>query len=77
MVIVSLISQTGRVERIVADNTIIRQFLINNNVNPESGMTSVSGTTLSTGELDKTFADFGISDHCFVANVAKPNGANK
>ena len=41
----------------------------------ESGIINLDGSTLNPGDLDKTFADFGIKENCFLLNVAKVDNA--
>ena len=40
-------------------------------------MTSLDGTTLMPGDLDKSFAQFGITEKCFLLNVVKADNAAK
>lgn len=35
------------------------------------GTTNLDGATLRPGDASKTFADFGITDTCFLVNVPK------
>ena len=35
----------------------------------------LDGSTLSPGDMDKTFADFGITEKCFLLSVVKTSGA--
>ena len=39
------------------------------------GLMHLDGASLSPGDLDKTFADFGITEKCFLLNVAKAENA--
>ena len=43
-------------------------------IKSESGDFSDS-LTLSPGDLDKTFADFGIAEKCYLLNVVKADNA--
>lgn len=60
---------------IVDNNTTLRTVLEDNDVDYTRGMTSLDGATLGAGELDKTFADYGITDKCYLLNVVKADNA--
>ena len=36
-----------------------------------TGSLHLDGATLKPGDLDKTFADFGITEKCYLINVVK------
>lgn len=56
-------------------NTTLREALESKGIDYTIGMTSLDGATLSPGELDKTFADFNITERCFLLNVVKADNA--
>lgn len=60
---------------IVDENTTLRKVLEDNGVDYTIGMTSLDGSTLGAGELDKTFADFGITEKCYLLNIVKSDNA--
>ena len=60
---------------IVDENTTLRQVFEDNNVDYTVGMSSLDGSTLAPGDLDKTFADFGITEKCYLLNVVKADNA--
>lgn len=39
------------------------------------GQTKLDGSSLAAGDLDKTFADFGIAEKCYLVNIAKQDNA--
>lgn len=39
------------------------------------GMMHLDGVILKPADLDKTFADFGIAEKCFLLNVVKADNA--
>lgn len=65
----------GRRDYPVDENTTLRQALESHGIDYSRGMTSLDGCTLAPGDLDKTFADFGINSSCFLMNVVKADNA--
>jgi len=65
----------SRSQSIIDENTTLREALEQANIDYAIGMTSLDGVTLKAGDLDKTFADFGIEDHCYLMNVVKADNA--
>lgn len=63
-------------KRIVIDeNVTLRSCLEENGIEYTRGMMHLDGATLRPGDLDKTFADFGITDKCFLLSVTKTDNA--
>lgn len=60
---------------IVEETTTLRKVLEDAGIDYTIGMTSLDGSTLAPGDLDKTFADFGITEKCYVLNVIKADNA--
>lgn len=60
---------------IIDENTTLRTALEENGVDYSVGMTSLDGSTLAPGDLDKTFSDFGITEKCYLLNVVKADNA--
>lgn len=60
---------------IIDENTTLRAALEENGIDYSVGMTSLDGSTLAPGDLDKTFADFGIAEKCYLLNVVKADNA--
>lgn len=61
-------------------NTTLRAAMEQAGVDYTSGMTTLDGSTLGPGDLNKTFADFGFDgseghDKCFLINVVKADNA--
>lgn len=61
----------------IDENTTLRQALEQAGIDYSIGMTSLDGTTLQPGDLDKSFAQFGITERCFLLNVVKADNAAK
>lgn len=56
----------------VSHDTTLRQVFEENEVDYGSGMNSLDGATLKTGDLDKSFAEMGVTgDQCYLLNTAK------
>ena len=60
---------------IVDENITLRDCLEQNGVEYGVGQLHLDGSALSPGDLDKTFADFGITEKCFLLSVAKTTNA--
>lgn len=55
----------------VSEDATLRSVLEDNQIDYSVGMTSLDGATLQAGDLDKTFASFGITEQCYLLNTAK------
>jgi len=62
-------------EVLLPPNTILREALESAGIDYTRGVMNLDGSPLSPGDLDKTFADFGIVQKCFLLNVAKADNA--
>lgn len=60
---------------IVEPTKTLRQVLEANEIDYTRGVMHLDGASLEAGDLDKTFADFGITDKCFLLNVVKADNA--
>lgn len=60
---------------IVDSNTTLRQVFEDAGVDYANGQANLDGTSLKPGDLDKTFADFGVAEHCFLTSVVKTTNA--
>lgn len=75
MIKVTIGNNVKRKVMVIDENTTLRAALYEAEVDYSRGTTNLSGTVLSQDDLDKTFADFGITDMCFLTNVAKADNA--
>ena len=75
MINVVIGNNLNRTTAIVNENTTLRAALESNGVDYSIGMTSLDGSTLRPGDLDKTFAEMGITEKCFLINVVKADNA--
>lgn len=61
---------------IVEKTTTLRQaFDMSANFGYDGGLVQLEGNVLQYDDLDKTFADFGIEEKCFLLNVIKVDNA--
>ncbi len=60
---------------IVDENTTIRSFLEDVGIDYSRGQTSIDGAPLNPGDMDKTFAQLGVTTRCFLFNVVKLDNA--
>lgn len=68
-------NNVSRETQIVDSTVTLRQVLEDANIDYTRGTMHLDGATLQPGDLDKTFADFGIADKCFLLNVVKADNA--
>lgn len=61
--------------QIVDSSTTLRQILEAAGIDYTRGMTTLDGGVLPPGSLDKTFDDFGITDHAYLLSVVKQDNA--
>lgn len=57
------------------NTTTVRQFLEENEIDYSRAITSIDGCPLQAGDMDKTFADFGITEKCLLTSVVKADNA--
>lgn len=59
----------------VDPNTTLRSALDSINFDYSNGMLTLDGSPLQAGDIDKTFASFGIKEKCFLLSVVKADNA--
>lgn len=69
-----------RVTESFTPDTTLRSAMEQAGIDYTSGMTTLDGSTLGPGDLNKTFAEFGYDgseghDKCFLLNVVKADNA--
>jgi hypothetical protein len=63
-------------DTVIVDSTAtLRGVLEDAGVDYSSGMMHLDGSSLNPGDLDKSFASFGITDKCYLLNVVKADNA--
>lgn len=75
MIKVTVGNNVKRESIIVDENTTLRAVLEDNGIDYTSGTMHLDGSSLKPGEIDKTFADLGINEKCYLLNVVKADNA--
>lgn len=75
MIKVTMGNNLERKDEIVNPNTTLRAALETAGVNYRVGMMNLDGSPLDDEDLDRTFADHGVTDRCFLLNVVKADNA--
>ncbi|MCL2500731.1 MAG: hypothetical protein FWE90_10435 [Defluviitaleaceae bacterium] len=75
MIKVTMGNNVKRSDEILDRNTTLREALDNAGIDYTRGIMNLDGSTLNPGDLDKTFADFGITEKCYLLNVVKADNA--
>jgi len=75
MIKVTIGNNLKRTVEILDENTTLREALEDAEIDYTTGIINLDGSTLSPGDLDKTFADFGIIDKCYLLKVVKADNA--
>lgn len=58
----------------VDDTSTLRSVIEENGFNPNAGF-NLSGRSLVHGDIDKTFADFGVDEYCSLMATQKADNA--
>lgn len=64
-----------RETKILDETTKLRKALEDAGVDYTRGSVTLDGATLAPGDLDKTFAQHGITEKCFLLQVVKADNA--
>jgi len=75
MIKVTMGNNVKRTSEVLDENTTLREVLEDAGIDYTIGMMNLDGSTLAPGDLDKTFADFGITEKCYLLNVVKADNA--
>lgn len=75
MVKITVGNNVQRSTVIVPSTQTLRKTLEDAGVDYTKGMTTLDGSTLGAGELDKSFGDMGIKEKAFLLNVVKADNA--
>lgn len=60
---------------LVEDTMTPRQLLEEKEINYATGITTLDGAPLGRGDLDRSFAELGITDKCYLLCVVKADNA--
>lgn len=75
MIKVTVGTNTRRTSVIVEPNRTLRSVLEDQDIDYSTGTLHLDGSTVTPGQLDKTFAELGITEKCFLISVVKADGA--
>lgn len=75
MIKVTVGNNVRRNSTIVEEQTTLREVLETNEIDYTRGTMHLDGSTLQPGDLDKSFAEMGIKEKCFLLNVVKADNA--
>lgn len=75
MIQVTVGTNTQRNKITVDPDTTLRQVLEEQEVNYAVANVHLDGSALKPGDLDKSFADLGITDSCYLIAVIKADNA--
>ena len=64
-----------RETKIVNSSATLRNVLEEAGIDYTRGTVNLDGSTLAPGDLDKTFAQFGITEKCYLLQVVKADNA--
>ena len=75
MIKVTIGNNVKRTSEILDENTTLREALEDAEIDYTRGTMNLDGSSLNPGDLDKTFAEMGIKEKCFLLNVVKADNA--
>lgn len=80
MIKVTVGNNVERKAVIIPETTTLKQCLEDNGIDLSRGTIHLDGSSLQTGEINKTFAELGYDgtaghDKCFLLNVVKADNA--
>jgi len=75
MIKVTMGNNVKRTSEVFDESTTLREALESVGVDYTLGVMNLDGSSLSPGDLDRTFSDFGIIEKCFLLNVVKADNA--
>ena len=75
MIKVTIGNNVKRESIIIDENTTLRTALEDNGVDYTTGTMHLDGSSLKPGDLDKSFAELGITEKCYLLNVVKADNA--
>ena len=75
MIKVTMGNNVKRTSEILDENTTLREGLDDSGIDYTTGIMNLDGSTIDPDDLDRTFADFGITEKCYLLNVVKADNA--
>ena len=75
MIKVTIGNNFKRDVKFIDEGTTIRSALEDAEIDYTRGSVNLDGAPISAGEFDKTFADFGVTEKCYLLQVVKTDNA--
>ena len=75
MIQVTIGSNTTRKKVTISAETTLRTALEDNEIDYTAGTIHLDGCPLEVGDMDKTFAELGITANCYLISVVKVENA--
>ena len=75
MIKVTIGTNTDRQTIMAAPDRTIKSLFEEANVDYTKGTPHLDGTALKTGEINKTLAELGVTEKCFIISVTKVDNA--
>ena len=75
MIKVTIGNNVKRNTVIIDEATTLREALEDEGIDYSRGTLNLDGSSLSPGDIDKTFASLNIKEKCFLLNVVKADNA--
>ena len=75
MIKVTVGNNAGRYQDLFSPEDTLRSAFEKFDIDYSRGATHLDGVTMQPGDLDKTFADFGITSKCYLLNIVKTDNA--
>lgn len=75
MIEVTVGNNVSRSKVIVDPSLSLKRVLEDNEINYETSVMQLDGASLSAGDLEKSFTDFGVTEKCFLLSVVKTDVA--
>ena len=75
MIKVTIGNNVKRESKFIDEETTIRTALEDSEIDYTRGSINLDGAPLGPGEFDKSFADFGITEKCYLLQVVKTDNA--
>ena len=75
MIFVTIGNNVNRSTVAVDENSTLRTALEENGVDYTRGTMHLDGAPLRAGDLDKTFAQMGVTEKCYLLSVVKADNA--
>lgn len=77
MIKVTIVANGGRKSVMAQENETVKQTLEKNDATIGNASVSIDGAVLGAGQINKSYSELGVNDHCVVSVMANKEGAAK